>query len=98
MTQIHSITPDIVRDILAEARRPDAAEAVAVHVRPEIHALIRRQVQDEGDERIGIRLVVDDTIPASPGYEVHRAVAPSRGRPSGHRRSDGRAVDVLLAA
>ena len=77
----HWTPPDICSAIFSEATRSDAAEAVAIHVRPEIHALICRQAGAHADTAsdctcacTGIRLVVDGRIPVSPGYEIHRAV------------------------
>jgi hypothetical protein len=70
-------------DILAEAWRPGTAEPVAVHVRPEVLARLRAHTiidRSSGAWRDGPRppaarlpLVVDDRIPAAPGYEIHRA-------------------------
>lgn len=86
--------PDVIGDILSEARWPDAAEPVAVHVRPELYALICRQsgkgsADDAGrcnnGPWDGIRLVVDDEMPATPGYEIHRAEPRDRGPLSVHR-------------
>jgi hypothetical protein len=85
MARTHWAPPDIGGDILAEAMRPDAAEPVAVHVRPEIHTLISGSApagRAAGTPRAtgswdGIRLVVDDGIPPFPGYEIHRC-APRR--------------------
>jgi hypothetical protein len=82
----HWVPPDICSAILSEATRSDAAEAVAIHVRPEIHAIICRQAAADPDPSTagdstcactGIRLVVDGRIPALPGYEIHRAVPPA---------------------
>ena len=84
-TTTHPAHPHMVEDILAAARRPGAAEPTAIHVRCAIHARLLQEadapvVVEEG-ERItaldGIRLVVDEELPASPGYEIHRACAPS---------------------
>ncbi|WP_409330786.1 hypothetical protein [Trujillonella humicola] len=74
------MTPDVTRDILEEAWRPGTAPPVAVHVRPEVHARLVRQAGDGcSGSRIGtpaaLPLVVDEGIPAAPGFEVHRAVA-----------------------
>ena len=49
MTGTHWMPPDIGGDILSEATRLDAAEAVAIHVRPEVHALICRQAGADPD-------------------------------------------------
>jgi hypothetical protein len=73
MAHIHWTKPDVAGVILAEAVRPDAARPVAVHVRPEIYDLVAGRWS-------GIPLVVDDSIPARPGYEIHRAVAPARAQ------------------
>jgi hypothetical protein len=80
MTSIHWSPPDVIGDILAEASRPAAAEPVAIHVRPEIHELIHRQEQTRrcALAGAGLRLVVDQEIPAVPGYEIHRAAPPDR--------------------
>lgn len=48
-------------DIAAEANRPDRARAVSIHVS---RALARRLH--------GLAVVVDDSIPFSPGYEIVR--------------------------
>jgi hypothetical protein len=78
MARTHWAPPDVSGDILAEALRPDAARPVAVHLRPELHDLMRRL--DRPAQRTtgawnGIRLVVDEQLPPSPGYEIHRAIA-----------------------
>jgi hypothetical protein len=93
MASIHWATPDIAGDILAEAVRPDAARPVSVHVRPELHHLVAGRWH-------GIPLVVDDAIPAFPGYEVHRAVAPGRARRMRIRMTNDPVapVEALLAA
>jgi hypothetical protein len=83
MARIHWAPPDMSADILREARRPDAAEPVSVHVRPEVHAVICQELgADPATGTVpawnGIRLVVDDSIPAVPGFEIHRAAAPER--------------------
>jgi hypothetical protein len=86
MTTAHWSSPRICGDLLAEAARPDAAEPVAIHVRSALHALICRQSGSTGAVLSAagpagpteIRLVVDDELPAAPGYEVHRAIPHSR--------------------
>jgi hypothetical protein len=101
MAHTHWTTPDIVGDLLAEALRPAAAEPVAIHIRPELHALICRQADaapaprsSHGDGRLrGVPIVVDDSIPATPGYEIHRAISANR-RPLDPPQT----VGVLLAA
>lgn len=93
MVCTHWAPPDVIGDILSEAMRPDAAEPVAVHVRPGLYALICRQCGTDkaGAARCtagpwdGIRLVVDDDMPAIPGYEIHRAAPRDRGPVSDHR-------------
>jgi hypothetical protein len=87
MTTSHWPASDVCGDLLAEALRPGTAEPVAIHLRPALHVLIRRQDPSAAAEPVGggaagrlagIRLVVDDGIPAAPGYEIHRAVPRSR--------------------
>jgi hypothetical protein len=83
----HWATPHMVEDILADARRPGLAEPTAIHVRSALHLRLLREpgapvVVDEqrGDSALdGIALVVDDDLPAFPGYEIHRAYSPVRG-------------------
>ena len=93
MSSMHWMPPDIGGDILVEAMRSDVAEAVAIHVRPELHVLISRQSEVAPPRRppgvasatwAGIRFVVDDQIPASPGYEIHRAPPPIPRRTPTH--------------
>jgi len=83
----HWAAPHTVEDILAAARRPGVAEPTVIHVRAALHRRLLQEpaapvVVDEG-RRItfldGIRLVVDEEVPACPGYEIHRAGAPARG-------------------
>jgi hypothetical protein len=96
MAITHWAPPDVIGDILSEARWPDAAEPVAVHVRPELYALICRQSGTRSADDAarctagrwdGIRLVVDDEMPATPGYEIHRAEPRDRGPISVRRPS-----------
>ncbi|MCV2489608.1 hypothetical protein OF117_09540 [Geodermatophilus sp. YIM 151500] len=70
-------TPDVVGDILREAWRPDVPAPVSLHVRPEVHARMLAQGSPRTDE-VGadVPVVVDDEIPAQPGYEIHRAPPP----------------------
>jgi hypothetical protein len=85
MTTQHWLPPDIRSDILAAAMRSDAAEPVAIHVRPEMLARMGTQPlgsdptgatgSDTTNLPTGILLVVDDRLPRTPGYEVYR-VAP----------------------
>ena len=86
-TTAHWADPHMVEDILAAARRPGAAEPTEIHVHFRIHA---RLLQEAGapvivDERQritaldGIRLVVDEGLPACPGYEIHRAGGSTQG-------------------
>jgi hypothetical protein len=84
MTIQHWSPPDIRRDILAAALRWDAADPVAVHVRPEVRARMGpgplsrppRTGTGQGDD---IPVVVDDQLPRAPGYEVHRVAPPAPG-------------------
>ena len=58
---VHWIPRDAARDIIAEALRTDRARPVEIHVRSEVA------------QRCGaLPVVVDDSIPFCPGYEVHR--------------------------
>ena len=86
-TAPHWAAPHMIEDILATARRPGVAEPTEIHVRAALHL---RLLQEPGapvvvDERLGIstldgiRLVVDEELPAFPGYEIHRASAPVHG-------------------
>ncbi|MGY1683209.1 hypothetical protein [Geodermatophilus sp. SYSU D01176] len=71
---------DTPGDLLREAWRPGTAEPVAIHVRPELCArLLRsRRTRPRSCPAAGpfpprrIPLLVDDRIPAAPGFEVHR--------------------------
>jgi hypothetical protein len=74
----HWGAPHMAEDILAAARRPGAAEPTEIHVRA---ALYKRLLQEPRALVLldGIRLVVDEELPAFPGYEIHRACAPARG-------------------
>ena len=86
-TAAHWAAPHMIEDILATARRPGLAEPTEIHVRS---ALRIRLLQEPGapvvvDEQRGItaldgiRLVVDDDLPAFPGYEIHRACGRAQG-------------------
>jgi hypothetical protein len=83
----HWGAPHVVEDILAAARRSGAAEPTEIHVRTALHLRLLREpgapvVVDEqrgGSSLDGIRLVVDDELPASPGFEIHRACGPVPG-------------------
>ena len=79
---------DASGDILREAWRPKTAEPVAIHVRPELCARLvaardarPRRSPEPGPlpPRRSIPLVVDDRIPTSPGFEVHRAAPGAAG-------------------
>lgn len=71
---------DAEADILAEACRPGMGEPVTIHVRPAVYERMladARRVRPR-DPRAGgastrVPFVVDDSIPAAPGYEIHRA-------------------------
>jgi hypothetical protein len=86
-TTVHWPDPHMVEDILAAARRPGAAEPTEIHVRFRIHARLLREpgaplVVDERHQITaldGIRLVVDEALPACPGFEIHRAGGPPQG-------------------
>ena len=72
---------DVRTDILSEALRPDAGTPVLIHLRPELHARICRCGPDatgRSEDPLGIPVVVDDDIPAFPGYEIHRSVPSPR--------------------
>lgn len=101
MTATHWSPPDIWGDILSAAWRPDSGEPVAIHIRPELHARLvphrppaALPVPKDSLERLAhVPVVVDDTIPDFPGFEVHRV---SGGRathrqPPGHRQAHERA-------
>jgi hypothetical protein len=66
----HWSAPDVPGDILAAAWRPGLPAPTEIHVRPELVPLL-------GSPRVEappVRVVVDEGIPAFPGYEVHRSV------------------------
>ena len=75
----HWVPPDILGDILAIAWRAGAAEPVEIRLRPELHERLMQQMPDAaalGRGSLtnvgGIPLVVDEDLPAFPGYEIHR--------------------------
>ena len=81
-------SPHTLEDILAVARRPGAAAPREIHVRARIHDRIVEEAVALGttvsvDERRGISsldgipLVVDEDLPAFPGFEVHRLCVPT---------------------
>jgi hypothetical protein len=78
MTAIHWCAPDIPRDILDAAWSPDLPPPSAIHIRPELHARMLAAVpsprsdEDAARPALDVPLIVDDQIPASPGYEIHR--------------------------
>ena len=80
-----SPSTDIEADILAEARRSGVGEPVMIHIRPAVYArlladspsALAPEHRTPGAARIHI--VVDEGIPAAPGYEIYRA-APRRTR------------------
>lgn len=55
--------PDLAADIAAEANRADRAPVSSIHVR----SGVARRLHG------ALAVVVDDTIPRSPGFEVRRA-------------------------
>ncbi len=71
---------DTSGDLLREAWRPGTAEPVDIHVRPELCARLLRSRRTRPQSCAALRpfpakrlpLVVDDRIPAAPGFEVHR--------------------------
>jgi hypothetical protein len=78
MTAVHWCAPDLPRDILDAAWTPGLPAPTAIHIRPELHARMGRAVSSRrsGNDVDGpasdVPFVVDDQIPASPGYEIHR--------------------------
>ncbi len=86
-TTAHWAAPHMIEDIVASARRPGAAEPTEIHVSAALYARLLREpdVLVVLDERQGIsaldgiRLVVDEELPAFPGYEIHRACGSVRG-------------------
>ncbi|MGY1710796.1 hypothetical protein ACI8AC_14925 [Geodermatophilus sp. SYSU D00758] len=76
MTAIPQSDTDVSEQLLAEARRPGAAEPVAIHVRPELHGRMRTAAVGSDPP---LPVVVDDDIPAFPGYEIHRAAPEGAG-------------------
>jgi hypothetical protein len=68
----HWASPDIAGDILAIARRAGAAAPVEIRVRPEVQQDLRGTAEAPPADLDGIPLVVDEDLPAFPGYEVHR--------------------------
>ena len=79
----HWSRPDPVGDILATAWSSAAAEPREIRVRPEVYHCIlaeldpveRALVEERGllGSPVGIPLVVDDQLPAFPGFEIVRA-------------------------
>ena len=61
MAVLHWIPRNAARDIAAEALRPDRARPTEIRVRSEV---ARRCG--------GLPVVIDNTLPRYPGYEVHR--------------------------
>ena len=70
---------DMCRDILSEAHRPGTALPVTVHIRPELCLQVLPQGVSSRSS-IPLPLMIDDEIPAAPGYEIHRA-PPTARRP-----------------
>jgi hypothetical protein len=80
-------SPHTLEDILAVARRPGAAAPREIHVRARIHERMVEEAAaggatvsvDEGrgiGSLDGIPVVVDEELPAFPGFEVHRVCVP----------------------
>jgi hypothetical protein len=63
---------DMLGDILTEAYRPGAAPPVAVHVRRELGDVLVHRLPP-GVSRPPFPFVIDDELPAAPGYEIHRS-------------------------
>lgn len=89
VTVLHWSSPDIERDILAEAWRPEAGEPVSIHIRAAVHARMLAEAHLRKAAAIGsadagrparLPFVIDDEIPVAPGYEVHRV--PRQGQRS----------------
>jgi hypothetical protein len=69
---------DVLDVVLCEALRPGAAAPTAIHIRPELYARFSDSPESGGPapaplRRADIPVVIDDEIPRSPGYEIHRA-------------------------
>jgi hypothetical protein len=107
MRRPHWSPPATWGDLLSEATRPDAAEPVTIHVRAELHARLCAQtpadpatllVNGADGRSPGIRLAVDDGIPTSPRFEIHRAAPEMRSDTSGNSRLNGDAGRSLSRA
>ena len=78
MTTVHWCAPDLPGDILDAAWTPGLPAPTAIHIRPELHARMTSVIPSPrtGTDLAGstpdVPFVVDDQIPASPGYEIHR--------------------------
>jgi len=76
----HWVAPDMLGDILAIAREAGAASPVEIHMRLQVHDRLAKRAPDATgaapgtlSDLGGIPVVVDEGIPAFPGYEIHRA-------------------------
>ena len=87
MAVVHWQPPDALSDILREAWSPGLLAPSAIHVRPEVQRRMftrltgAARIRAVDDGCIGdphrLPLVVDDTLPTYPGYEIHRTVRPA---------------------
>jgi len=66
----------MIRDVLSEAWRPGVAEPIAIHIHPGLRTLLPWPVERSRGPGPRVPLVVDEGIPAVPGYEIHRAPPP----------------------
>lgn len=66
----HWSPPDPAGDILRHAWLPGTAAPREIRVRPALHALIA--AHEPGPACFDVPLVVDDTLPDYPGYEIRR--------------------------
>ncbi len=83
----HWTAPRVIEDVLAAARQSGAAEPTEIHVRSELHTrMLQEAAAHDVPVRVnerrdithldGIPLVVDEALPAFPGYEIHRVCVP----------------------
>ena len=86
----HWARPDTAGDLLAIAQTPGLAPPSAIHVRPELYTRLLAQSDPATRTAVGNRhalgdgagipLVVDPSLPAFPGFEVHRTGPDAPGR------------------
>lgn len=74
MSVVHWQPPDPLGDLYAQTWRADRADPTAVHLRPEVYARLHAQRPNivEPCHLWGLTLVVDERLPAYPGFEIHR--------------------------